>query len=189
MLLLDSIPRDEIDSFLNLKIYSDNIDESYKKYSNAILDICNNEDFSLSNWSLTNYNLKYEDRYIKIIKDFYELNGGDPILMEVGLNYLENLDVLRILGGLDFKDRLLFIDIVRFNKNISDMYSINNIDLLNLFIKLATRELIFPIFHFTKLGITISGGYDLSFSMFFKNKDDLNQYSKIIKDCDYSQNN
>lgn len=109
------------------------------------------------------------------------VNECKPVIIEACLNDLENLYILRILGGLDYKDKLFFIDLIRFNKNNSNMFSIENIDLLYLFVRLATRELLFPIFHFTNIGVTIAGSFDLSFPIFFNNKDDLKKYLKIGK--------
>ena len=186
MTLIDIVPKNKIDSILNLKIYKNNIEDAYKKYNNAVLDIFDHQlsldeaDSSLIG-SFVEFNLRYEYRYVKIIEDFYRVNECKPVIIEACLNDLENLDILRILESLDYKDKLIFVDLIRFNKNNSNMYSIENIDLLYLFVRLATRELLFPIFHFTNIGVTISGSWDLSFPIFFKNKDDVKKYLKIAK--------
>lgn len=39
MNLIDIVPKNKIDLVLNLKIYKNNIEDAYKKYNNAILDI------------------------------------------------------------------------------------------------------------------------------------------------------
>ena len=80
-----------------------------------------------------------------------------------------------------FKTMLLFIDIIRFNENKSNIFSIDNRDILYLFIKLSTRELLFSVFHFTKIQITIVGGWDLSFAVFYNNKNDFNEYLSIAR--------
>ena len=120
-------------------------------------------------------------RYVNIIKDLYSLNGYKPVIIEAHINDLEKLDILRILGILDYKDKLLFIDLIRLDRDNSNMFSIENNDFLYLFVRLATRELIFPIFHFNNIGVTIAGSFDLSFPIFFKNKKDLKEYLKIAE--------
>lgn len=186
MNLIDIVPKNKIDSVLNLKIYNNNIEDAYKKYNNATLDIFDHklsvdEADSLSIGSFVDHNLRYEYRYVKIIEDFYRVNECKPVIIEACLNGLENLGILRALESLDYKDKLLFIDLIRFNKNNSNVFSIKDIDFLYLFVRLATRELLFPIFHFTNIGVTIAGSWDLSFPIFFNNKDDIKKYFKIAK--------
>ena len=186
MILIDTIPKNKIDSVLNLKIYNNNIEDAYEKYNNATLDIFDHqlsvdEADSSSIGSFVDHNLRYENRYVKIIEEFNRVNGCRPVIIETPLNDLENLDILRILETLDYKDKLLFIDLIRFNKNNSNMYSIENNDFLPLFVRLATRELLFPIFHFTNIGVTIAGSFDLSFPIFFDNKNNLKKYLKIAE--------
>lgn len=82
---------------------------------------------------------------------------------------------------MDYKDKLIFIDIVRFNKNNLNIFSIENEDTLDLFIKLYTRELLFSVFHFTKIQITIVGSWDLSFPMFSNNKNGFKELLSIAE--------
>lgn len=62
-------------------------------------------------------------------------------------------------------------------------YKIKYPELIELFTKLATRELYFPIFYFIKFPIIIIGNFDLSFPIFFLNKDDINKYKIIAEKC------
>lgn len=187
MTSINTIAKNKIDSVLNLKIYNNNIEDAYTKYNNAILDIFNHqltedEAESSSIGSFVDHNLKYEYRYVKIIEDFYRLNECKPVIVEACLDDLENLHILRILELLDYKDKLLFIDLIRFTKKNSNMFSIENMDLLYLFVRLGTRELLFPIFHFTNIRVTIAASWDLSFPIFFNDKDDLKKYEKIAEE-------
>lgn len=185
MISLKTISENEIESMLN--VHMETIDNAYKEYNNTILDVFDHqlsteevEDSDLS-LDFVGHNLKYEHRYIQFIEDLYKANDYEPIIIEVHLNDLENLEILRILEGLDYKDKLTFIDIVRFNKNKSNIFSIENKDTLHLFIKLSTREILFSIFHFTKIQITIVGSWDLSFPMFSNNKNDFKEFLSIAK--------
>ncbi len=186
MILIDTLAKNKVDSLLNLKIYKDNIEDAYEKYNNAIIDVfdhqlsIDDEGSSLIG-SFLDHNLRYESRYEKIIKDFYRANGSKPVIIEAGLDNLDNFDILRILDALDYRDKLSFIDLIRSNKDNSHMFSIEEDDLLYLFVRLATRELLFPIFHFTGIGVTIAGSFDLSFPIFFSNKADLKEYSKLAR--------
>lgn len=185
MISLKTVSENEIESMLN--VHMETIDNAYKEYNNTILDVFDHqlsaEEVENSDLSLDfiGHNLKYEHKYIQFIEDLYKANDYQPIIIEVHLNDLENLDILRILEGLDYKDKLTFIDIFRFNKNTSNIFSIENKDTLHLFIKLSTRELLFSIFHFTKIQITIVGSWDLSFPMFSNNKNDFKEFLNIAK--------
>ena len=185
MISLKPIFENELESVVKLDIHIETIDSAYDKYNNAVLDIFDHqlsvEEADMSIGSFVDHNLKYEHRYLQFIEDIYKANDYETIIIEVNLSDLENLDILRILDSLDYKDKLLFIDIIRFNENKSNIFSIDNMDILYLFIKLSTRELIFSVFHFTKIQITIVGGWDLSFSVFYNNENDFNEYLSIAR--------
>ena len=183
MISLKPTSENEIETILKINIHRETIDSAYEKYNNTILDVFDHQlsikEADISIGSFVDHNLKYEHRYIQFIEDIYRVNDYEPVIIEVNLNDLENLDILRILEGLDYKDKLLFIDIVRFNQSKSNTFSIENKELLNLFIKLSTREILFSVFHFTKIQITIVGAWDLSFPVFSYNKNDFKELLSI----------
>ena len=183
MISLKPTSENEIETILKINIHRETIDSAYEKYNNTILDVFDHQlsikEADISIGSFVDHNLKYEHRYIQFIEDIYRANDYEPVIIEVNLNDLENLDILRILEGLDYKDKLLFIDIVRFNQSKSNTFSIENKELLNLFIKLSTREILFSVFHFTKIQITIVGACDLSFPVFSYNKNDFKELLSI----------
>lgn len=185
MISLKPIFEDELESILKLDIHIETIDNAYKKYNNAILDVFDHQlsiqEADISIGSFVDHNLRYEYRYLEFIKDIYKANDYETIIIEANLSDLENLDILRILESLDYKDKLLFIDIIRFNENKSNIFSVDNMEILYLFIKLSTREILFSVFHFTKIQVTIVGGWDLSFSVFYNSKNDFNKYFNIAK--------
>lgn len=185
MISLKPVYENKIELILN--VHMETMDNAYKEYNNTILDVFDHqlsveeiEENDLS-FGFVEHNLKYEYRYIQFIEDLCRANDNEPIIIEVYLNDLENLDILRILEGLDYKDKLIFLDIVRFNKSKSSIFSIENKDLLHLFIKLSTREILFSIFHFTKIQITVVGSWDLSFPMFSNNKNDFKDFLSIAR--------
>lgn len=184
MNLLKPILENKGNSILKLQVYMENIEDAYEEYDNAILDIFDHQ-LTIEEADLTlgfvEHNLKYEYRYIKFIEGLYEYNSCQPIIIEINLNELQSLDILRILEGLDYKDKLIFIDIIRHSENKSNMFTVENKELLHLLIKLSTREILFSIFHFTKIQTTIVGGWDLSFPIFFNNKNNYEQCLSIAK--------
>ena len=184
MNLLNPILKNKMDSILELQIYMENIEDAYERYDNAILDVFDHQltiEEADSALGFIEHNLKYEHRYIKFIEDLYEANSYHPIIIEIHLNELESLDILRILDGLDYKDKLVFIDIISNNENKSNMLTVENKEFLHLLIKLSTREILFSIFHFIEIPITVVGGWDLSFPVFFNNKNVYEECLSIAK--------
>lgn len=186
MKFLDKTLNEHVNFIINLETYEDDIGKVYENYNNAILDVFDhqlsvNEANSLEIGSFINYNLKYENRYIATFEDLHIHNKSKTTIVEIDISNLDNLKILNILEGLDYKDKLLFVDLIRLNKSDSNIISIEDIEHLHLFIKLATRELLFPIFHFTDIGIAIRGSFDLSFPVFFKNKESIGEFSNIAK--------
>lgn len=186
MMFLDKTLNEHANFIINLETYEDDIEQACENYNNAILDVFDHqlsvdEANSLEIDSFINHNLRYENRYIRTFEDFHMFNKSKTTIVEIAISDLEDFKILNILDGLDYKDKLLFIDLIRLNKNDSNIISIEDIGHLHLFIKLATRELLFPIFHFTDIGIAILGSFDLSFPVFFKNKESIEESLNIAK--------
>lgn len=188
MSLLKPIFENKVNSVLKLQVHIESIDDAYKKYNNAILDVFDHElsleESSGSLGSFVEHNLKYEHRYVQFMEDIYESNNSMPVIVDIYLNDLENVDILRILGTLDYQDKLFFIDLIRHNKSKSHLFLIENKEALSLFVKLSTRELLFSIFHFTDAPITIVGNFDLSFPIFCNSENDLKEYLSIARKND-----
>lgn len=79
---------------------------------------------------------------------------------------------------------MFFIDLIRDNESNSHLFLIEDKEILSLFVKLSTRELLFSIFHFINVLITIVGNFDLSFPIFCKGEDDLKEYLSIAREND-----
>lgn len=133
----------------------------------------------------------WDDNYVNQLKKISILrklglgtNDSLPVIVDIQLNDLENIDILRILETLDYQDKLFFIDLIRDNASNSHLFLIEDKEILSLFVKLSTRELLFSIFHFTNVPITIVGNFDLSFPIFCKGEDDLKEYLSIAREND-----
>lgn len=165
----------------------ENIEENYDKYNHGVLDIfdhCLNENEAEELlFSFTEHNLKNEYKFIEFMKLAYELNNNECIIMNFEFKDIDSSRILDILNVLDYADKILFIEQLRKVKGEKQYHGINYTELIDVFTKLATREIYFPIFYFTKLPMIIVGNYDLSFPIFFKEKDSIVEYKEIAKEC------
>jgi hypothetical protein len=185
MSILKPITENEYNAILKIQVNSETIDNAYEQYSSAILDVFDHQlSMEEANQLLgyfVEHNLKYENRFIRFMEEVYTLNKSMPVLIEVYLKQLESTDILRILHILDYKDKLLFIDLIRNHQGESHLFLIEDEEALSLFIKLSTRELLFATFHFTNIPMTVLGNFDLSFPIFFNCKDDIEKYINIAR--------
>ncbi|MDN5300300.1 MAG: hypothetical protein PWP51_2853 [Clostridiales bacterium] len=129
------------------------------------------------------YNLRYENRYLALLQHLFVLNSHPIILEGINIQALDSRKLLVILGDLDYEDKLLWLEMVKkFGDTHHDgYYLLEQVEEVNLFTKLMTRELYFPVIHFVGLGVCICGGYDISFPVFFKNNDCMVHFKAIIK--------
>jgi hypothetical protein len=168
-------------------ITHENVEEAYEKYNYGFLDTfdhCLSEEEAgnlLS--SFTDHNLKKEQKFIQFMKLAYELNDNEPIIINMPFHEIESTYILYILNMLDYADRVAFIEQIRRIETQNSYHKINYCELLELYTKLATRELYFPIFHFTKLPMIIVGNFDLSFPIFCSDKENVNKYKNTAEKC------
>lgn len=180
------INKDDLYSLANVIIDLDcnDLDYYYERYPSAIVDLFDNQ-LSLNEYKresigdFENFNLKHEEKYLNFIKELYTLSIEDPVIIEVKFTDLSNVHILRILDTLDYKEKLLFVELIKDKMIKDDLFLIYDEEILKLFIKLSTRELVFSNFYFTKLGITLCGADDLNFPIFFSNKSEQMNCSKI----------
>ncbi|WP_034429698.1 hypothetical protein, partial [Caldisalinibacter kiritimatiensis] len=159
----------------------------FEKYTHGFLDIYNHclsfEEADKLLCSFEEHNLKYEDRFVKFMKTVYKVNKSQPVAVEFYLNELSNIDLLNILSCLDYKDKLLFIDQIRYLKNDSFLFLVDDEEIISFLTRLSTRELIFATFHFIQVPVSICGSFDLSFPIFFADSNGLNIYEDIARKC------
>lgn len=186
--LLKPINEKEFKSIIKIQVNFENIDECYEKYTYAILDVYDHQlsvdDAEQFLSSFQEHNLKHEYKFLNFIRNVYEINKEKPIVVETSIDELTNIEIIRILDGLDFSDKLIFIDLIKNNKLNSNLFFVSSIEAIVLLAKLSTRELLFSTFHFINIQASILGNYDLSFPVFFYDKDSLNKYLEIAKEND-----
>ncbi len=133
------------------------------------------------NFEYRDHNLRYEHRYLALFEDLFELNGS-KVMMKFDFKEIEVFELVNIIDGLDQREKMDFLEIMRNQKLslTSKFYMIEDLELISLFGKLMTREL-YPSMelHFVNIGLSISGGYDLSFPVCLKNEE-LRGYVEII---------
>jgi hypothetical protein len=168
-------------------ITHENIDTAYEKYIYGILDTfdhcLNEEEADRFLTSFTEHNLKQEYKFIEFMKLAYELNEYEPIIMNLPFHEIESTYILYILNILDYADKVAFIEQIRRIEGQRTYHRIKQWELLQLYTKLATREIYFPIFHFTRFPMTMVGNFDLSFPLFCQYEDDMNRYKSIAEKC------
>lgn len=168
-------------------ITHENVEEAFDKYRYGLLDTFDHclsyEEADEILHSFEQHNLKYEHKFIEFMKLAFALNNDEPIIMSLPFHEIESAYVLYILNILDYSDRVAFIEQIRSLREPRIYHKIRHKEQLELYTKLATRELYFPIFYFTKSQMTLVGNFDLSFPLFCQDKDDLNKYTSIARQC------
>lgn len=163
----------------------EDIEEAYGIYHSGILDVFDHclsaEETDTLLSSFIEHNLKYEDRFINFFNLAYEINDQKQVYMYFNLKGLEEYEILNILDTLDYQDKLIFIKQITKSKGNKHYFKIENRNVLKVFVKLATRELFFPVFYFTRVPLIVVGNYDLSFPLFCKKSDDLILYNDIVE--------
>ncbi|MGI5872659.1 MAG: hypothetical protein ACOX8T_11555 [Bacillota bacterium] len=183
MKLLKPITEKEFNRIRKMPINNKKIEEYFKQYIHGFLDVYNHclssEEVDKLMNSFEEHNLKYEDRFVGFMQAVYKMNKSQPVTVEFYLNELGSVELLNILSCLDYKDKLLFIDQIRYLSGDSHMFLVENEEIITLLTKLSTRELIFPIFHFNEVPVCICGNFDLSFPIFFQDSNGLNIYKDM----------
>lgn len=154
-----------------IKVKPVNIIEGFDNFNSAIIS-----DYSGSKEKDTEvkfYNLlnKLYEEEEELIADYY----GNKISNEEFNNMISNLN----------KDEAEFLNRIREDKNNSSVYfKIENIEELNLFLKLSLRSILFSTFYFSKEKFTIWSNYDYKFVIFFSEESSLEKYKMLVEECD-----
>ena len=127
------------------------------------------------------HNLAHESKFVDFLKKAILLNGNEEIIIEAGFKGFSNQRILQFLERLDYKEKILFLELIRNNNYTSDYLKTTDFEAVQLFLIFGTRELTFPIFHFTKYKMSLCGNFDLSFPIFFESEKVKDQYSEIAR--------
>ena len=179
-MLLTPITKEIFES--NNKIYFDRIDKGFDRYTSGILSLPKEDLSSMKEKEKLDLIIKNENKYIEFIRKVYIINKDKPMI-DFYLKDIDNKGVLRILDSLDYEDKIIFINHLRYLDKETVYFSIENKNLLPFLTRLSTRELNFCTMYFTSVPITIWGNYNLNFPLFFENEEKLDYYNEIAKDC------
>ncbi|MBL4931484.1 hypothetical protein [Clostridium paridis] len=161
------------------KIRVKNIMQGMNDYINGILEI--NHDLG-ERETFENFNLKYEDRFIKFMEKLYDINKEAPVVVDLYLKDVNPEGIIIMLNSLDYNDQITLINHVKNIKGDEIYFKIDSKELIPFITKLSTRELHFCTIHFTKIPVTIWGNYNLAFPIFCEKLGDLNFYKNIAEE-------
>lgn len=154
-----------------IKIKPVNIIEGFDKFNSAIIsDYGGSKDREIEVKFYSLLNKLYKEEH-ELIVDYY----GNKISNEEFKNMISNLN----------EDEAKFLNRIREDKNNSSVYfKIENIEELNLLLKLSLRSILFSTFYFSKEKVTIWSNYDYKFVMFFNEESKLGKYKMLVEECD-----
>jgi hypothetical protein len=165
------------------KISFSRIDFGFNKYTSGILAVPEDNLNCTNKTEKLNFIIQNENKYIEFIKKVYLINKNNPVMIDFYLKDISNEGILKILDNLDYDDKLVFLNHIRYLNKEAVYFYIDNENLLPFLTRLSTRELLFCTIHFTNIPITIWGNYNLNFPLFFENVEKLEFYDKLAKTC------
>lgn len=169
-------------ALMKIDVSSDTIEDAKKKYTNGTICVsgCTPAKFeqTTSKNMFEVYNLAYEERFVTLIRNIYHRNSEKAILVQTNISNLDNVTALNILTTLDYRDKLLFLDLLK--QGNLDTFVARDVKLLELLTRLATRELLYSTFHFLSDQITICCQPSLSFPLFVTDFDRIETYVELI---------
>lgn len=180
------VKKEEFEELVEIKVVED-LDEGFEKYVSGILDIREaaptlEETETIPFGVIEDYNILYEEKILNFIRKVYEENREERNFIDCYTAEAQSSGILTVLEYLDYKDKLAFIELLRNGLDENPYLEINE-DVLDLAVKLSTRELSFTTLYFRKRPITIWGNYDLAFPVFFKTEEDKAYYTKLAEEC------
>lgn len=183
MLSLSPITDKLYHALVKIDVAKETVEASKNNYTYGILNLYENslkiQEMLETSGSVESFNLEYEENYVQFMLDVYDKNKDNAVIVDTGINDLDNVTILRILNKLDYRDKLLFIDIVR--NSTSNRFIARNQNVLALLTRLSTRELLYVTFHFLTKPITICGSTNLQFPIFFTNLSDVDLYIELAE--------
>lgn len=173
-------------SFINeVNIRALNIDSYFKRFKSGTLTL-HSEKMSLEDEKkfdteiLHDNFIDFEKGYIDFIKECYNLNNGNLIIDF----YVERLDdeaIVKILEVLNLEEKSTFLDLIDNIDKDKIYFRVNDLHILDIIVKLNTRNMFFSTFYFLEKELTLWGNYNLQFPLFFKDDGIIKFYDDIAK--------
>lgn len=154
-----------------VKIRFNNIDEGFNRFENYILKSEGGESEE-----------KDEQKFIEFIEKALYLNGNDNSYVDFYLSKLDEEAKNNIFKLLDEADKTILKKYIYYIGEETIYFQLQK-EAIPFITRLCTREILFSTFYFTKFPCTIWGNYNMRFPIFFDNKDNVDKYKKVSKEC------
>lgn len=168
----------------DVNIRAIDINAYFKRFKSKTLRVY---DKTLSVEEEKNLNSKLQDdfdelelKYINFIKDCYNLNN-ENLIIDFYVNRLDNDAISKILEVLKESEKQDFLNLMKDIDKDKTYFRVKNAQVLEIIVKLNTRNMFFSTFYFLKEELTLWGNYDLKFPMFFVNDEVIDLYEKIAQ--------
>lgn len=168
----------------DVNIRAIDINAYFKRFKSKTLSVY---DKTLSVEEEKNLNSKLQDdfdelelKYINFIEDCYSLNNGN-LIIDFYVNRLDNEAISKILEALKENEKEAFLSLMRNIDKGKIYFRVKNSEVLDVIVKLNTRNMFFSTFYFLEEELTLWGNYDLKFPMFFVSDNVIELYEKIAQ--------
>ena len=164
----------------------DSLVSAENKYGKLILDIFKDkldvDDPRLELFSNDYFRLCQEEKYLRFIEKVFDMNDG-KVYLDFAY-FSDNSKLIQFLENkickLDKIDSYILLNQINIlKKNKSHMYFIDDLNILNLFIKGFLREILWCSLYFPKYPMIVSAGYDLGLPVIVKYEKDKNNYTNM----------
>lgn len=128
--------------------------------------------------------LKEEEKYISFLDRLFYENNKNVNVGHIDVD-LSDIEICKTkLLEMDSIDKYILLNLAKtFDHNIN-MYCIDDILLSRFFLKAMLRELISSTLYFENMDVVITGGFDLSLPIYFRNIESYKKYKKITQEYD-----
>lgn len=173
-------------AFINaVNIRAMNIDGYFKRFKSRTLTVYPGrftveEEKTFKNEVILKNFEKLEKEYIDFIKQCYTFNKG-KLIIDFYINRLDDGAISKILKVLDKNEQGDFLKLIENLDKEKIYFKVVNEEILDIIVKLNTRNMFFTTFYFLENELTLWGNYDLKFPMFFKDYEILKGYEEIAK--------
>lgn len=173
-------------TFINeVNIRALNIDSYFKRFKSGTLTL-HSEKISLEDEKkfekeiLHDNFIDFEKRYIDFIKECYRFNNGN-LMIDFYVERLDDEAIVKILEVLNLEEKSMFLDLIDNIDKDKVYFKVNDLNILDIIVKLNTRNMFFSTFYFLERELTLWGNYNLKFPLFFKDDEIIKLYTNIAK--------
>lgn len=169
----------------NKSLKENSFEELFTTYPSVILDIYSSS-LDVNSPELLNLNSEYfrlsqEYKYLNFILDCFKKNSYKCII-NINIFNIKYEDFIEYTNRLDQIDKYILLKQFNTMKNSKeDLYLIEDINLLKMFMKGILREVFKGSLFFPQLPLIVFDNYDMSLPLVFKNIKDKKDYQEIAE--------